>query len=226
MDKINVMISSTVNDLLGERKCLADLFSKIEFVNLIGAVPYADSSASASSAQNTVIMAKNCDLFILILGNEFGFERKNGKSATEIEFDAAYHDDPTKILVFFKKDGSTLDLRQADFVKKVSDYYSGYWRASFQYTYELQEIVQNSFMLWLKQRASLGSSLTYLDHFIRLAIQMKPEPNAVVYYSVKKNYIDLEYHFFEKVLSIQFNKEQIYKDFWGCLCSLENQLAL
>ena len=224
MDKINIMISSTVKDLLGERKCISDLFSKIEFVNLIGAVPYAETSVPVSSARNTVTMAKSCDLYILILGHEFGFERKDGKSATEIEFDAAYHDDPTKILVFLKEDDSKLDPRQANFIKRVSDYYSGYWRTSFQYTYELQEIVQNSFMLWLKQRASLGSSLTYLDHFIRLAIQIKPEPNAVVYYSVKKDYIDLEYHFFGKVLSIQFNKEQIYHDFWGCLYSLEEQL--
>ena len=38
MDKINVMISSTVDNLLGERQCLADIFTQIDFVNLVGAL--------------------------------------------------------------------------------------------------------------------------------------------------------------------------------------------
>ena len=41
--------------------------------------------------------------------------------------------------------------------------------------------------------------MTYLDHFIRFAVQKKPEPNEQVYYSVKESYVEMEYHFMGKV---------------------------
>lgn len=225
MDKINVMISSTVDNLLGERQCLANIFTQIDFVNLVGATPYSKTSAPRSSAYNTTKIAKECDLYVLLLGSTFGFELQGGRSATEVEFDAAYHADPTKVLVFLKEDGTQPDPKQEKFIKKVCDYYSGYWRMSFKYTYELQEMVRDSFMEWLKNRASFGYGFTYLDHFIRLAVQKKPEPETEVYYSVKKDYIDLEYRAFGKTVSVQFDKKQIYKDFWGCLYSLERQIT-
>lgn len=226
MDKINVMISSTVKDLLGEREAIANVFERMEFLNLLGTTPYLDSSAPFSSAYKTIEMAKECDLYILILGEEFGFELKDGRSATEAEFDSAYHDDPTKILVFLKEGNSTSDHRQEKFIKRVCDYYSGYWRASFHYTHELQTMVMSSLLSWLKDRASLGDGFTYIDHFIRLAIKRKPTPEAAVYYSVKEDYVDIEYRFFGNVQSVQFSRQEIYKDFWGCLYSLERQFTI
>lgn len=225
MDKIKIMISSTVTDLLGERECIAELFSKTDFVDVIGAAPYTNTSISSSSAHNTIRMAKECDLFILILGNEYGFQLADGRSATQVEFDAAYHDDPTKILVFLKHSSSIIDPRQKVFIDKVCDYYSGYWRATFQHTYELQTIVQNSFLTWIKERASMGHCITYLDHFVRLAIQRKPEPNAEVYYSVKRDYIEIEYHYFGKMLTYHFAKEEVFNDFWGCLSRLDQSIS-
>ncbi len=224
MDKIKVMVSSTVKDLIGERQCIEDTLSKLEFVEIVGAAPYAMTSVSLSSAQNTKLLAQNCDLYILILGKRFGMERPDGKSATEIEFDAAYHSDPTKILVFLKDSDEEADAKQIAFINRVCDYYNGYWRTTFEHTYQLQELVMNSFVAWLKERASLGNSMTYLDHFIRFAVQKKPEPNAQVYYSVKESYVEMEYHFMGKVKVMHYNKEQIYNNFWGCLYDLDNRL--
>ena len=110
------------------------------------------------------------------------------------------------------------------FINRVCDYYNGYWRTTFEHTYQLQELVMNSFVAWLKERASLGNSMTYLDHFIRFAVQKKPEPNAQVYYSVKESYVEMEYHFMGKVKVMHYNKEQIYNNFWGCLYDLDNRL--
>lgn len=49
MDKIKVMVSSTVKDLIGERQCIEDTLSKLEFVEIVGAAPYAMTSVSLSS---------------------------------------------------------------------------------------------------------------------------------------------------------------------------------
>lgn len=226
MEQISIMVSSTMKDLQGERDAILTVFEHNEYVRLIGAAPYANTSRTFSSAFNTLEMAKTCDLYLLILGNQFGSVRRDGRSATEAEYDAAYHDDPTKILVFRKDDGSPLDPEQSKFISRVCDYQSGYWRTTFQYTHQLQSLVKESFMLWLKERASIGKSLTYVDHFIRLAVNRKPVSDATVLYAVKDNYIDIEYRFLNRHISVQFEKETIYRDFWGCLYKLDEQLSL
>ncbi|MFW2502759.1 DUF4062 domain-containing protein [Clostridium diolis] len=225
MEKIKIMISSTVVDLEGERDSVKDAFKDIEFVELLGVDPVNTASLAGNARSLTKSMANECDLYLLIIGKEFGFELPSGKSATEIEFDAAFRNDPTKILVFKKEfdSSSTIDKRQQKFIDKVCDYYSGYWRSSFKYTHELRNLVLNSFMIWLKERANIGNSLDYLDHFVRIAKQMKPEPNAVVYYKLAKDFVELEYNFFGTSHIIQFDREEIYKDFWGCISKLQEQ---
>lgn len=225
MNKISIMISSTVTDLKGERKAIKSTFDNIEFVKLLGVDPVNIESFARSSRITTTEIARNCDLYILILGKEFGSILHNGKSATEIEFDAAFRKDPTKILVFKKNfDVSiSVDVKQQQFINRVCGYYSGYWRSTFDCTHELEDLVLNSFTTWLKERASIGYDLDYLDHFIRISKQMKPEPNSLVYYKLEKEFVELEYIFFNKSHIIQFNRPKIYSDFWGCISELQNQ---
>lgn len=223
MEKINVMISSTVTDLYSERDAVKKSFEENPFVNLIGADPLNETAMASNPRILTGNMAKDCDLYILILGNKFGFDIGSGKSATEIEFDAAIRDDPTKILVFQKQIDEPPEEQQRSFIDKVTNYYNGYWRTTFKYTHDLQTYVMNSFSRWLKERAMMGTRLTYLDHFIRLAKQIEPEPNAQVYYKVTANDVELEYVFFNKSHEIHFSRKELYKNFWGCFHELTNQ---
>ncbi|GEN82251.1 hypothetical protein SLU01_05630 [Sporosarcina luteola] len=223
MGKIKVMISSTVSDLEAERDAVKKAFEEISLVELLGADPLNETAFAGNSRFVTVDMAKDCDLYILILGNRFGYDVGNGRSATEIEFDAAIRDDPTKILVFKKDSSEEMDEKQKAFINKVSSYYNGYWRTSFKHTHDLQTYIKNTFGRWIKERASIGTDLTYLDHFVRLARQIKPEPNAEVYYKVTKNDVELEYVFFRKSHEIHFSRKEIYKNFWGCFNELYNQ---
>lgn len=225
MDKIKIMISSTVSDLEGERDAVKSAFDGVEFVELVGVDPVNNASLAGNPRTLTTGIARSCDLYILILGKEFGLPLQNEKSATEIEFDAAFKDDPTKILIFKKEFNSsiTIDPRQQKFIDKVCDYYRGYWRTTFKFTHQLKELVLNSFTIWLKERASIGTGLDYLDHFIRIAKQMKPEPNAIVYYKLAKDLVELEYCFFDESHIIQFSRKQIYDDFWGCTNALQEQ---
>ena len=124
---IKIMISSVNNGLEAERDALMQLFSKYEFVELMGSAPYNNTAYSGSSAYTTVKMAKDCDIYILILSNVYGSEIEGGKSATEVEFDAAMKDDPTKIMVFKKITDSDVEAKQKEFIKKVTDYNSGYF---------------------------------------------------------------------------------------------------
>jgi hypothetical protein len=225
MEKISIMVSSTVSDLESERDAVKKAFQDNPFVELLGAFPLNDTALAGNSRLVTKRMAKDCNLYILILGNRFGLELENGKSATEIEFDAAMKEDPTKVLVFIKEDGKKPDEKQRAFINRVSNYNSGYWRTSFRHTHDLQEYVKNSFSKWLKERAALGENLTYVDHFIRLSRHMKPEPHAEMYYKVTKDDVELEYKIFGKSHEIHFSKEEIHRNFWDTLNKLESQFS-
>ena len=226
-DPITIMVSSTIKDMLSDRKAVIDAFSELPFVQIIGAEPIKNRTYSSSPYLATIDMAKNCDFFILLLGYRYGYEIRSGKSATEVEFDAAYEDNPTKILIFQKEYPEKQiepEPEQKRFIAKVSDYYKGYWVTKYNSVDNLKELVLNSFFSLLKERASIGFKLSYFDHFIRCVIQRKIVPNIQVFYAVKEDLIEIEYKIFGRSWTIHFNKQQVYKDFWGCVAYLEEQI--
>ena len=222
MERIKVMVSSTVEDLRGERDAIIKQLEKHDFFELVGADPFINASASSSSALKTRAIARECDLYLLILGERFGFELDDGRSATEVEYDVAYKQDPTKILVFMKSGNA--EPRQQSFIDRVSDYYSGYWRVEFQYPHQLQDFVNESVSVWLKDRVSLGKSYSYCEHFIRLALHLKPTPDTRAYYSVREDYIELEYCAMGQSHSWHADRRAVYSDFWGSLRLLQQDL--
>ncbi len=227
MTPIKIMISSTVEDLKPERETAELAFQQNNFVQLIGADRFNTASIGGNSRLETQRMARECDLYILILGSRYGWEIESvGKSATEIEFDAAIKSDPTKILIFKKETNEAADEKQQIFINKVSDYFSGYWRTSFSHTAQLMTLIQNSFQLWLKNRAQFGQNADYIDHFIRLAKERKPEASARIYYKVDKDNVEISYEFFSGLHHINFDRKTIFGDFWGCLNRLENQIEI
>jgi hypothetical protein len=54
MDKIKVLVSSTVHDLPGERDTIKQGLGKIEFVELIGADPYNVAAVAESSRLHNI----------------------------------------------------------------------------------------------------------------------------------------------------------------------------
>lgn len=217
MDKIKIMVSSRVEELAAERDAILGLYQNHPMIEIVGAAPYASSSASSSSALETQRLARECDLYILLLGKSFGFEYTDGRSATEIEYDAAYKDDPTKILVFLKETEEEPDEKQAAFIKKVCDYYNGYWRTTFKYSHTLAKMVEESVLTWIRDRASLGKKVSYCEHFIRQAIQLKPTSDTQVYYRVTTEYVELEYKYMKFSNVQHFERKSVFSNFWGCL---------
>lgn len=219
-EQITVMLSSTIRDMPADRDAVVKSFSQTPFVTLWGAEPIREKSVASSPHIGSLELACNCDFYLLLLGERYGDATRDGKSATEAEFDEAYRDNPTKILVF-EKEGVVPEERQKTFIERVSDYYKGYWVTKYLFTHDLQGLVLNSFLSLLKERASIGHRLTYLDHFVRCAIQQSPSPEARVYYSVREEVLEFTYLLFGKQHTVHFQKELICNDFWGCLASLK-----
>lgn len=222
-ERIKLMLSSTINDMHADRDAVTKLFEKYPFVEVVGAKPIQKSYA-ANPYSNTLDMAESCDFYILLLGARYGYEIRSGLSATEAEFDRAYQSNPTKILVF-KNNSTSPDEEQERFIKKVGDYYKGYWISDYEYSHDLQGLVEDSFLSLLKERASIGPRLSYVDHFLRLSVQRRPTQDALVFYSVNKSIVELNYEWNNKSHIIQFKRDRINSDFWGCISELEKQFA-
>ena len=221
VDQITVMLSSTIENLFAERDAVIKAFEQFPFIEIIGAKPMHKVSSATSPYLHTLNLAKSCDFYILVLEERYGIEIHEGMSAVEAEFDAAYQDNPTKVLIFQKED-ITPEEKQKKFITKVGDYHKGFWITKYKYPYDLKDLVTYSFLALLKDRASIGYRLNYFDHFVRIAIQRQPSPEATVNYSVKEDLIELSYKVFGNNYVVHFNKSQIYSDFWGCVAELEN----
>jgi hypothetical protein len=215
------MISSVIGGLEAERDAIKNCFTGIPFVQLVGASPFNNTAYSASSAHATIEMAKNCDLYILILSEKYGTEILGDQSATEAEYNAAVKADPTKVMIFRRENGSVIEEKQKKFIERVTNYYSGYFRPSFKYPHELQDMVLNSFTKWLVDRAQLGRKLNYLDLFVLVAKQILPLGHVRVYYKVTEELVELEYLVSGAANIIHFSNSKIANDFWGCINELQ-----
>lgn len=216
MDKLKIMISSVVQNLEGERDALLKLFrsDKYSFVELIGANPYDSKSVAASSGNTTVNFARDCDLYILILGKDYGMETLEGKSATEVEYDAAIKTDPTKVLVFLKSADNDIEEKQQRFIDRVSDYNNGYFRTSFQYTHDLQEKVEESFWKWFISRAQVGKNQSFVDHFIRTVKEDILTPEIRMYYQTTEKNVEITVSYSGRQLTQQIASADLQTNFW------------
>ena len=219
---IEVMLSSTVNDLVRDRQAVVESIGAVRIARFVGIDPIAGPSYNSSGYGATMEMAERCHLYLLILGGRYGYVSNRGKSATELEFDAAYREDPTKIVVL-RKHMADVEPRQAEFISRVSNYHKGYYIRDYRRPAEAGELALSSFREWLRERASLGVRLHYFDHFVRIAIQRLPFPGAHPSYSVSEDHLELRYRILGRIYIVHFDKAEIYKDFWGSIADLERR---
>jgi hypothetical protein len=220
---IEVMISSTTDDLFPDRDAIIRALKQVPFVNVIGAESVSNTSYARRSRIAMMEMAEKSDLFILLLSGSFGLSTVGNKPAIEVEFEAAYKSDPTKILAF-QRDDAEISSRQRKFLKKISRYYKGDWITKYKSAHDLHSLVIGGFTSWIKERASVGHKLTYLDHFVRFAIQRRPISATETLYSVNEDYVELKYKMLGKTYILHLGKEQIYGDFWKSLSYIDEYL--
>lgn len=144
---LNVMISSTVDDLGPEREA-ADLairslkLSRFRAEKL-GSLPHSPEEICA-------LMAEQCDIFVLIIGERYGYTiRSREKSVVEFEYEVARKQNRGKILVYIKE-GVTREPELEPFVKRVEDFEEGHFRTLFKTADELPEMIQGDIARWIR----------------------------------------------------------------------------
>jgi hypothetical protein len=144
-----VMISSTVKDLVHEREAVDRAIRKLRFEGFrsekIGSRPYTSKALCA-------LWAEQCHLFILIIGERYGYVIKSlGISVVEFEYQVASAQNPQKILVYVK-DGVKREPRLKKFLKRLEDFENGHFRSLFITPEDLNEAIQRDIAEWLAHR--------------------------------------------------------------------------
>lgn len=150
MSDLTVMISSTQIDLQPERD---EVERAIRSLHLQALRAETLGSRSGPSRQVCLDMARDCDLYVLILGERYGWvDAQTDKSVTELEFEQARRSDETKILIYRKSDISP-EPRQAEFIGRVEDFDEGYFRRPpFTSLKQLGQWVKEDISNWIAGR--------------------------------------------------------------------------
>lgn len=219
---IKAMISSTVSDLVADRDAASNAIADNHLFSALG-VGIGQQSSAASPLVTTRKMADECDLYILILGERYGYEAFEGKSATEVEFDAAYRSDPTKIIIFRKNIGR-YEPKQKAFIDRVSNYNSGYWYNSYEHTHILRDMITQALNDWVVDRCKNRGVVARDESFLRLAADMRPRLDLPMRYSVTDSDLELRFQDSKRDLQSHFSRDNIARDFWGSLADLQSQV--
>jgi hypothetical protein len=219
---IDTLLSSTVSDLEDDRATMQTVIRAFPILQAVGSSPIGEPGHAGSSYAVTTGMAHRCGLYILLLGRRYGYVAEGvGRSATEVEFDTAVAQDPTKVLVFHRNvSPEDVEQRQKEFIKRVGSYLQGFYYGSYSNTAELQERARNGIDSWLRNRITAGGSFTYADRFIQYVLQQALSDDARVYYRTTPEDIELEYHLFGKSHLIHFKRAEVQSNFWGCIAKL------
>lgn len=220
---ISVMISSTVRDLVPQRRAVAAAIDSTGLAEIVGIDPGSTPAVASSSYEATTSIARDCDCYVLILGGRYGYKTEFGKSATELEFDAAYRDDPTKVIILRNASVRSYEPAQSDFIRRVEDYHRGFLVSRFRGGPAASRAALHAFRDWLVERAAVGKRFDYFDHFIRIASQRSPFPGARSEYRLTTDRVEITYRVLGRVYSVHFDKAQLYGDFWGSVVHLDQR---
>jgi len=216
---IEVMISSTISDLRSERevvkKALEDKFG--DLITLVGAEPIQHFAPGCPAYMESKRIAATCDIYVLIIGKRFGYRLEDGISATELEFDAAFENDRTEIIVLALKDFETQDPDQLAFYDKIRDYYKGYWLCFYDGLDDLGNKCTGMVNNFLDYSISSRNSLDLLDKFVAVVKTHSTSLNNELSYSKKEDMVEISKTEFGQFHAIHFSKEDISRDFWGCV---------
>jgi len=92
---------------------------------------------------------RNCDIYLGILGNEYGSVSKNNISATEQEFREAQKTSKDVLIYIKKKDDTKQDKRLKKLISEIRDEDTGYKYKRFNAIPELQNGIYESLIDFL-----------------------------------------------------------------------------
>ena len=149
-----IFISSVQREFAKERKAIADMIRKDMLLGTFFDVfMFERTAAQNRSAQSVYIgEVRDCDIYLGIFGDEYGFEDSKGVSPTEREYDKATELGKFR-LVFIKRSASARVAKERAFIAKVEQSVT---RKSFSTVATLKKAVYESLFQFLRDRDAVN----------------------------------------------------------------------
>lgn len=119
MKLFRIFVSSVQSEFAAERRRLAEYIRTDALLGRFFDVFLFEQTAASGESPASVYLGEvsDCDIYLGLIGANFGFETESGKSATECEYDLATQ--LRKPRLVFVKDVAKRDAREAAFLAKI-----------------------------------------------------------------------------------------------------------
>lgn len=159
--KYKIFVSGVQKELKSERLAIKELVESDALLKDYFSVFLFEKTPAGSRPSKAVYLkeVRDCDVYIVILGDEYGKVAQNRLSATEEEFREAQK--RTKyVLVYIKeKTDETKDKRVKQLIAEIKDDASGYKYRRFGNIQELKNAVYESLIEFLREKGIVGKSI-------------------------------------------------------------------
>lgn len=156
--KYKIFVSGVQKELKEERFAVKEMVAEnILLQEHFKVFLFEDSPAKSRSAKTSYMdEVRKCDIYLGILGYEYGTANKNNVSATELEFREA-KSTGKDILIYIKgKDDTTRDKKLKKLISEIKDENTGYKYKRFNTIPELKNNTYESLIDFLREKGIVG----------------------------------------------------------------------
>ena len=154
MKRLKVLISSVQSEFSSEREALYRHIEKDPFLQVYFEPMLFEKMPASSKSAEAIYLdgVKKADIFIVLVGHEYGNENDKGVSATETEFDTARSSGIDAFAFIKEKPKGVFHPKEKTFLLKVQKHVT-YKR--FDETFDLLQEVNRSFVAFLQEKGFL-----------------------------------------------------------------------
>jgi predicted HTH transcriptional regulator len=156
--KYKIFVSGVQKELKEERFAVKSLIAENVLLNEYFRVFLFEESPAKSRSAKTAYLdeVRKSDIYLGILGNEYGTMNKDNLSATELEFREAKKKDKEMLIFIKSKDTARRDGRVRKLINEIRDSEEGYVYKRFKTIPEFKNSVYESLIDFLRERGIVG----------------------------------------------------------------------
>jgi len=159
--KYKIFISGVQKELKAERRAVKDfIIGEVLLSEYFEVFLFEDVCAKSKSAKSVFLKeVRDSDIYIGIIGQQYGYVGQGGISSTEEEYREAKKLDKT-ILIYIKSENGANDKKRdievQRLIKEIGDVREGFVRKRFSDTVELTRLIHSSLIDFLKEEGIVG----------------------------------------------------------------------
>lgn len=159
--KYKIFVSGVQKELKSERFAIKELVENDVLLKSYFSVFLFERAHAGSQSSKAVYLkeVRGCNVYILLLGNEYGKAAKDRLSATEEEFSEAKKNGKHVLTYIKGRTDNAKDKRVKKLIAEIKDVSSGYKYFRFEDILNLKSAVHESLIEFLREKGIVGKSI-------------------------------------------------------------------